>query len=360
MSYPNRAMRREVALSEAVAAQAAEVTGRPSVLSVRHLKTWFYTPAGVVRAVDGVSFDVSVGDILAMVGESGSGKTVTALSILKLVATPPARYVEGEVLIDGSDVLSLGPRELEQVRGGKIGMIFQNPRGALDPSFTIRSQLIESIRRHNRGADVSAAADTAVTALSEVGFADVDRVLASYPHQLSGGMCQRVGLAIALACRPRLLIADEPTTALDVGVQAKILLLLKRKNRDLRLPLVVITHDFGVVRAIATRVIVMYAGQIQEEGPVDAVLEDPLHPYTVALVRSVPDPDVTEGALQAIPGEAPDLIAAPAGCRFAPRCDRVFDRCRTELPSLHRMSDGRQARCHLLDPANGGTACRTH
>ena len=353
-------MNPQVASSEVSAVSAVGPADRPPILSVRDLKTWFYTPAGVVRAVDGVSFEVSDGDILAMVGESGSGKTVTALSILKLVATPPARYVEGQVLIDGSDVLTLGPRDLEDVRGGKIGMIFQNPRGALDPSFTVRSQLVESVRRHHPGTAAADAVSTAAAALLEVGFTDTDRVLASYPHQLSGGMCQRVGLAMALACRPRLLIADEPTTALDVGVQAKILLLLKRKNRDLHLPLIVITHDFGVVRAIATRVIVMYAGLIQEEGPVDAVLEVPLHPYTMALVRSVPDPDAAEGELQAIPGEAPDLIAVPPGCRFAPRCERAFGRCRTELPPLHRMPDGRRVRCHLVDPANDGTACRTH
>jgi len=167
-------------------------------------------------------------------------------------------------------------------------------------------------------------------------------------------------IALALACRPSVVIADEPTTALDVGVQAKILLLLKRKNRDLRLPLIVITHDFGVVRAIATRVVVMYAGLIQEEGPVDAILEDPLHPYTMALVRSVPDPDADEGELHAIPGEAPDLIAVPAGCRFAPRCDRAFGRCQSELPPLHRMPDGRRVRCHLVDSTTGVTACQTH
>lgn len=336
---------------------AARASMAAPILSVRNLKTWFYAAAGVVRAVDGVSFEVRENDIVAIVGESGSGKTVTALSILKLVPTPPGRYVDGHVFVDGKDVLSQDATALEAVRGAKVGMIFQNPRGSLDPSFTIGSQLVETIRRHDPAAKRTDALRRAATALLEVGFDNIEHVLESYPHQLSGGMCQRIGLAIALACRPRILIADEPTTALDVGVQAKILLLLKRKNQDLNLPIIVITHDFGVVRAIATRVAVMYAGLIQEEGLVDAILEAPQHPYTVALIQSVPDPDTDGAGLRAIPGEAPDLIAVPDGCRFASRCERVHARCRIELPPLHEVADGRRVRCHLYDPTKGNGSC---
>jgi oligopeptide/dipeptide ABC transporter ATP-binding protein len=322
------------------------------VLSVEDLKTWFYTPAGVARAVDGVSFDVYPRDILAIVGESGSGKSVTALSLLKLVPTPPGRYVDGRVMIGRSNVLDLNERRLQEVRGGMVGMIFQNPRGSLDPCFTIRSHLFETLSRHQPELDKERMRQRATAALREVGFLDTEGVLASYPHQLSGGMCQRVALAMALACRPSLLIADEPTTALDVGVQAKILLLLKRKNRELGLPIIIITHDFGVVRAVATRVIVMYAGQVQEEGPVDEILENPRHPYTQALIRSVPDPDASTDRLQQIGGEPPNLLMPPPGCRFHPRCSEAFGRCASESPPLHRLQEQRSSRCHLHDSVN--------
>ena len=226
---------------------------------------------------------------------SGSGKTVTALSLIRLVQTPPGKYLGGSIKIDGLDILALSERDLENVRGKIIGMIFQNPRASLDPSFTAESQLVETLLRHNSNLDRAAALRAAREALVEVGFGDPDRVLASYPHQLSGGMCQRVGLAMALACDPKLLIADEPTTALDVGVQAKILLLLKNRSRATGLPIVIITHDMGVVRAVATRVLVMYGGHVQEEGPVDDVLSDPHHPYTQALINSIPNPTTNPG-----------------------------------------------------------------
>jgi oligopeptide/dipeptide ABC transporter ATP-binding protein len=321
-----------------------------AVLAVRRLETAFETPAGIARAVDDVSFSVHPHEILAIIGESGSGKTVTALSLMKLVPTPPGRYLGGAVELDGVDLLALDERSLQDVRGKIIGMIFQNPRASLDPSFTAGSQLIETLRRHESTLDQEAAQSAARAALVEVGFGDPDRVLASYPHQLSGGMCQRVGLAMALACKPRLLIADEPTTALDVGVQAKILLLLKNRSRETGLPIVIITHDMGVVRAVANRVLVMYGGHIQESGDVDDVLTSPLHPYTQALIRSIPDPDEPAETRVHIRGEPPNLLAPPRGCRFAPRCDSAFARCHEELPEQHSPQLGRCVRCHLYDP----------
>lgn len=321
-----------------------------AVLAVHQLKTAFETPAGIARAVDDVSFSVYPHEILAIIGESGSGKTVTALSLMKLVATPPGKYLGGTVEIGGVDLLALDERSLADIRGKIIGMIFQNPRAALDPSFTAGSQLIETLRRHEPTLDQDRAQRAARAALVEVGFGDPDRVMASYPHQLSGGMCQRVGLAMALACKPRLLIADEPTTALDVGVQAKILLLLKNRSRETGLPIIIITHDMGVVRAVASRVLVMYGGHVQESGDVDDVLTSPLHPYTQALIRSIPDPDEPREMRSHIRGEPPNLLAPPRGCRFAPRCDSAFARCHEELPQQHHPEPGRSVRCHLYDP----------
>lgn len=322
-----------------------------TVLAVRNLRTAFVTPAGTAVAVDDVSFSVRENEVLAIIGESGSGKTVTALSLVRLVQTPPGKYLGGAIEIGGMDILSLSEKELENVRGKTIAMIFQNPRASLDPSFTVGFQLIETLLRHDAKLG-RAAADTAARAsLLEVGFGDPDRVLASYPHQLSGGMCQRVGLAMALACKPKLLIADEPTTALDVGVQAKILLLLKKRSRETGLPIIIITHDMGVVRAVANRVSVMYGGHIQEEGTVDDVLASPNHPYTQALISSIPDPDATQEERIHIRGEPPNLLAPPPGCRFAPRCDKAFGRCHEELPARYNPEPGRFVRCHLFDPS---------
>ncbi|WP_448955955.1 ABC transporter ATP-binding protein [Labrys neptuniae] len=317
------------------------------ILRVRNLKTGFVTPAGAVVAVEGVDFDVRRNEVLAIIGESGSGKTVTALSLIKLISTPPGRYLDGSIEIDGHDLLALDEKAMEAVRGRTIGMIFQNPRASLDPSFTIESQLIETLMRHESSLDRKAARSMAAKSLQEVGFSDVARVMASYPHQLSGGMCQRIGLAMVLACNPKLLIADEPTTALDVGVQAKILLLLKKRSRDTGLPIIIITHDIGVVRAIATRVLVMYGGHIQEEGEVDEVLSAPLHPYTQALIRSIPDPDQHPDAMTFIKGEPPNLLAPPRGCRFAPRCDQAIGLCHEKLPDWRAAGPGRMVRCHL-------------
>ena len=318
-----------------------------SILDVRGLSVGFASAGGLVVAVEDVSLATSRGDILAIIGESGSGKTATAMAIARLIAIPPARYLGGSVRLGSEDILALDERAMEEVRGRKIGMIFQNPRASLDPSFTVAAQLTETLRRHEPAFDAPAAREAARQAMRDVGFPDADRVLESYPHQLSGGMCQRVALAMALACKPEVLIADEPTTALDVGVQARILLLLKRRNRETGLPIILITHDIGVVAAMATRVLVMYGGHVQEEAGVEDLLDRPLHPYTRALIAAIPDPDAPPGDRSFIEGEPPDLADPPPGCRFAPRCGQAEDRCHRDQPALRHVGPGRSVRCHL-------------
>ena len=323
-------------------------TANDAALSVRNLRTYFYTPAGVVKAVDDVSFDLSRSDILAIVGESGCGKSVTGLSIMKLIPVPPGRYVAGTVALDGTDLMPLNDHQMQSFRGQRVAMIFQNPRASLNPSFTVRAQMIETLRRHDASLSKSQAEDHLIAMLREAGFPDPERVAASYPHQLSGGMCQRVSFALSMACKPDILIADEPTTALDVLVQATILLLLKRAHEERGLAIILITHDFGVVRAMATRVIVMYAGKIQEQGPAETVLANAQHPYTKALIESVPNPDEPKQRLYQIPGQPPDLSRLPQGCRFAERCSSVMPVCRSRDPQLLPTPSGSLARCHLF------------
>jgi oligopeptide/dipeptide ABC transporter ATP-binding protein len=319
-----------------------------TTLEISGLKVGFSTPGGTVVAVDDVGFSIRRGEILAIIGESGSGKTVTAMTIARLLSSPPAQYLAGSVKMGGTDLLTLPERAMEQLRGSHIGTIFQNPRASLDPSFTVASQLTETLRRHDSALNRAAARDTAMTMLRDVGFPDADRVMASYPHQLSGGMCQRIALAMTLACKPDVLIADEPTTALDVGVQARILMLLKRRSRETGLPIVLITHDIGVVAAMASRVLVMYGGQMQEEAPVAALLDRPLHPYTAALIAAIPDPDAPQGVRSFIEGEPPNLADPPPGCRFAPRCPQAVARCHAEVPAWRSVEPGRAVRCHLV------------
>ena len=329
---------------------AARPAPADAVLRVENLMTWFDTPAGVVKAVDGVSFELARSDILAIVGESGSGKSVTAQSIMKLVARPPGRYAGGRVAFDGLDLLSQDEKALGAIRGKRISMIFQNPRAALNPAFRVETLMRETLRRHDPSLTRRAAAVRSRELLRAVDFPDPERVAASYPHQMSGGMCQRVGVALSMACEPEVLIADEPTTALDVLVQATILLLLKRAHLERGLPIILITHDFGVVRALATRVIVMYAGKIQEQGRADAVLGSPQHPYTRALIESVPDPRRPDRYLYRIEGQPPDLSRPRVGCGFAERCAFAMPRCRDEAPGLHPSAAGSDVRCHLFAP----------
>jgi len=341
-------------MSNELAPQISQnVSPRAGGLDISELRIWFDTPAGPLRAVDNVSLSVRDGEIVALVGESGSGKSVTALAALKLINTPPGRFVSGSVTLNGQDILAMSEHDLESIRGTSAAMLFQNPRGSLDPSFTIEEAFLETLSLHRPEMKKAERLQYIEQGLRQVGFNDWQRIAASYPHQLSGGMCQRVSLAITFACHPSMLIADEPTTALDVGIQAKVLFLLRQLNQEHRLPILLITHDFGVVRAIAHRVVVMYAGHVQEEGDVEEVLASPQHPYTQALIRSVPDNVRDDELLYQIPGTPPNLVDPPSGCRFADRCEHVMDRCRSELPELETLSETRAVRCHLVDSGEG-------
>jgi oligopeptide/dipeptide ABC transporter ATP-binding protein len=308
------------------------------LLDVKDLKTHFFTREGVVRAVDGISFSLEAGRTLGIVGESGSGKSVTALSIMGLIPKPPARIVEGSVEFEGRDLTKVSERELEDVRGRQIAMIFQDPMTSLNPTLKIKTQITEVLDRHF-GASKEEARRRAVELLEEVQIPNAAERLEDYPHRFSGGMRQRVMIAIALACNPKLLIADEPTTALDVTVQAEILDLLEVLRDEHEMALILITHDMGVVAEVADEVAVMYAGQIVEQAQTLELFDHPEHPYTEALLGALPQlegEDVRRGRLLSIPGRPPDLIAPPEGCRFAPRCPHADrgDGCAETLPEL--------------------------
>jgi oligopeptide/dipeptide ABC transporter ATP-binding protein len=313
------------------------------ILRVRDLETHFFTRDGVVRAVDGVSFDVEESRVLGIVGESGCGKSVTALSIMGLIPKPPARIVGGDVLWQGRDLTELSERELEDVRGKEIAMIFQDPMTSLNPTLTIGTQLTETVRRHE-GLSRNAAKVRAAELLHEVGIPNPKQRLDDYPHRLSGGMRQRVMIAIAISCDPALLIADEPTTALDVTVQAQILDLLEDLEQEHRMAMIIITHDMGVIAEAADDVLVMYAGQVVEQAPVLELFDHPEHPYTEALLGALPqveDAGVRNRRLTAIPGRPPDLIDPPPACRFAPRCTYGgMDACSTHMPELRELRAG--------------------
>jgi oligopeptide transport system ATP-binding protein len=310
------------------------------LLDVRGLVTRFFTGAGTVRAVDGVSFTLAPAEAIGLVGESGCGKSVTALSIMRLVPSPPGRTVAGQVLFGGRDLLRLSEPELRRVRGGEIGMIFQDPMTSLNPVLPVGRQITEAIEFH-RGMGRVAAHRRAVELLDLVGIPAAHRRIDDYPHQFSGGMRQRVMIAMAISCEPKLLIADEPTTALDVTIQAQILDLIRRLRRELGMALILITHDLGVVAGICDRVNVMYAGRIVETAGVDAAFADPRHPYTLGLLNSVPRLDRPLSArLVPIEGLPPDLIDETPGCPFAPRCLYRVGRCLTDAPSLVGVADG--------------------
>jgi oligopeptide/dipeptide ABC transporter ATP-binding protein len=304
------------------------------LLDVRDLHTEFRTGAGVVRAVDGISYAVEPGETVAIVGESGSGKSVGALSILRLIPNPPGRITGGEVRFLGRDLMKLSDEEMREVRGGDIGMVFQEPMTSLNPVLTIGRQITETLEQHRR-ADRAAAHRRAVELLGLVGIADPARRLKQYPHQLSGGQRQRVMIAIAIACDPKLIIADEPTTALDVTIQAQILELMSGLTRRLGVALIIITHNLGVVARYAKRVNVMYAGRIVESGPAAAIYHAPRHPYTMALLRSVPRLDRPRRArLDPVDGQPPDLTRLGRGCSFRPRCRFAADACAETVPPL--------------------------
>ena len=317
------------------------------LLSVRDLSTHFFTREGVVHAVDGVSFDVEKGRTLGIVGESGCGKTVTALSIMGLIPKPPARIVSGEILFGGRDLATLSERELEDVRGSQIAMIFQDPMTSLNPTLTIGTQIGETIRRHF-GVSKEEARKRAVELLEEVHIPNAAGRVDDYPHRLSGGMRQRVMIAIALSCEPELLIADEPTTALDVTVQAQVLDLLDELRESHGTAMILITHDMGVVAEASDDVVVMYAGQIVEQAPVLELFDHPEHPYTEALLGALPQLEgegVRQRRLTAIPGRPPDLVDPPETCRFAPRCKYAgSDACTTQMPALREIRPGHLVR----------------
>jgi oligopeptide/dipeptide ABC transporter ATP-binding protein len=306
----------------------------PPLLVIRDLHTEFRTGAGVVRAVDGVSYAVEAGETVAIVGESGSGKSVSAMSILRLIPDPPGRIVKGEIVFNGRDLLKLPDAAMREVRGGEIGMIFQEPMTSLNPVLTIGRQLTEVLEQH-RGANQTAARARSEELLKLVGISDPARRLKQYPHQLSGGMRQRIMIAMALACEPKLVIADEPTTALDVTIQAQILELMKQLTQRLNIALIIITHNLGVVARYASRVNVMYAGRIVESGPAAAIYHDPRHPYTIALLRSVPRLDRPRQArLEPVDGQPPDLTRLDGGCAFRQRCRFAIPACADVKPQL--------------------------
>ena len=317
----------------------------PSLLEVRDLSTHFSTQDGVVKAVDGLSYDIDEGEIIGIVGESGCGKSVSALSIMGLVADPPGRIVGGEVRFEGQDLLQLPDSAMRHIRGNRIGMIFQEPMTSLNPVLTVGRQLTETLELH-MGMSAARATERAAELLEMVGLPDPERRLRDYPHLLSGGMRQRVMIAMAISCNPKLIIADEPTTALDVTIQAQILELMRSLAQELGTALVIITHNLGVVARYATRVLVMYAGRIIEAGGARDIYHDPRHPYTLGMLASVPRLDEPTGTrLQPIEGLPPDLIDMPAGCSFAPRCRFVIDRCTLESPPLMSDGDGHHSAC---------------
>ena len=324
------------------------MTGQPTI-EVRNLRTHFFTKAGVVKAVDDVSFSVAKGRILGLVGESGSGKSVTGFSIMGLV-DPPGRVVGGEILFQGRDLAGLPEEEMRRIRGARIAMIFQDPMMTLNPVLRIDTQMIEAIVAHEPLGD-AAARERSLAALQMVGIPAPEERLKAYPHQLSGGMRQRVAIAIALLHRPELIIADEPTTALDVTIQAQILFEVQRLAAETGTALIWITHDLAVVSGLADRIAVMYAGRIVEQGSVAEVVGRPLHPYTRGLLDSVPSQNARGARLRQIPGMAPSLLAPPEGCAFRPRCQRADDACRAE-PAAIELAPGRPVRCfHPLEAA---------
>ncbi len=323
-----------------------------ALLEVKDLATYFDTMEGVVKAVDGVSYEVEAGETLGLVGESGCGKSVSALSIMGLIPRPPGRVVSGEVLFRGEDLLQMSGSQMRAIRGNDIAMVFQEPMTSLNPVLTIGRQITETMELH-LGLDKRGARERAIDLIRMVGIPDAERRLSQYPHQFSGGMRQRVMIAIALSCNPKLLIADEPTTALDVTIQAQILELMKSLSREFGAALIVITHNLGVVARYADRVNVMYAGKIIERGTARDIYGNPKHPYTLGLLHSVPRLDEPRRVkLDPIEGQPPDLINLNEGCSFLPRCRFAVDRCVTEFPPLEAIDEHHQSACweaHNLD-----------
>ena len=319
------------------------------LLEVKGLKTFFYTEDGVVQAVNGVDFAIHPGQVMGLVGESGSGKSVTSLSIMRLIGGS-GKIVEGEILFDGKDLAKMAENELLTLRGNQMSMIFQQPTSCLNPVFRVGDQIAESIMVHQK-MERQEAMRQVYDLLRKVGISDPERRAKAFPHEISGGQAQRVMIAMALSCQPKLLIADEPTTALDVTIQAQILDLMRNLRKDFDTAILLITHDMGVVAEMCDSVAVMYAGQIVEYTDVHTLFEKPLHPYTEGLLAAIPVLGIVQNELAVIPGSVPDLIHLPPGCKFAPRCPYVKEMCTREVPELVQIEEGHSARCHMRHPA---------
>ena len=320
-----------------------------TLLEVKNLKTHFFTMEGVVKAVDGVSYELNEGETLGLVGESGCGKSVSALSVMRLIPDPPGKIIDGEILLDGEDILKIDMEGMREVRGAKIAMVFQEPMTSLNPVLTVERQITETLQLHMGMSKLESQRES-VNLLTRVGIPDPEIRIKQYPHQFSGGMRQRVMIAMALSCNPRLIIADEPTTALDVTIQAQILDLMKSLTTELGVALIVITHNLGVVARYADRVNIMYAGKVIERGEAHEIYSNPRHPYTVGLLRSVPRLDLPRRAkLDPIEGQPPDLINLPPGCAFRERCRWAIDKCATDTPELVETSDGHLSACFRAD-----------
>jgi len=314
------------------------------LLEVKNLKTYFFTDEGVVKAVDDVSFSLRRGESLGIVGESGSGKSVTALSIMRLIQDPPGKILGGEILFKGEDLLKKKEEEMRDVRGNKISMIFQDPMTSLNPVFTIGDQIMEAIILHQK-LDKTSARRKAIEMLELVRIPEAEKRIDEYPHQFSGGMRQRVMIAMALSCNPEILIADEPTTALDVTIQAQIIELIKQLQKELGMSLILITHDMGVVAETCHNVVVMYAGKVVEYADVKTIFKSPAHPYTIGLLESVPRLDLRKERLKAIEGQPPDLVALPNYCYYAERCPYRTEVCLKQIPELVEVEPGHYSRC---------------
>lgn len=313
------------------------------LLEVRHLHTQFSTDEGIVHAVENVNFSLNKGETLGIVGESGSGKSVTSLSVMRLVT---GKITDGEIIFDGKDILTLSEREMEHIRGNDITMIFQDPMTSLDPVYTIGYQLREVLFQHDKKMTRAEADRISIDMLRKVGIANPESRMNDYPHQLSGGMRQRVIIAMGLCCHPKLLIADEPTTALDVTIQAQILDLMRALKKESNMSIMLITHDLGVIAEMCDRVVVMYCGQVVESGSVRDIFKHPGHKYTQGLLESIPRVEENRDRLNAIEGNVPNVLVLPEGCRFHPRCPYATEKCRTEVPQTVEISNGHMAACH--------------
>jgi len=320
------------------------------LLDIRGLRTQFFTDDGLARAVDGVSYSLEKGETVGVVGESGCGKSVTALSVLRLIPDPPGKIVDGEIVFEGTNLLELSAADMRRIRGNDISMIFQEPMTSLNPVFTIGNQITEAVRLH-QGLNKRDALDKAVEALKLVGIPVPERRVHEYPHQLSGGMRQRAMIAMALSCNPKVLIADEPTTALDVTIEAQILDLMRTLQDELGTAIIMITHDLGVIAEMARKVVVMYAGKVVEQAPVERIFASPNHPYTQGLLQSLPrvdkDASGAKQRLQEIPGIVPSLLNLPTGCKFASRCPSVMPQCKEQEPPLEQVAGDHFSACWL-------------